>query len=335
MVKYSIPEDVQHWIQKHLHAKSASFERSSDLAKAILEVSDHFQSASSQTPWQQDSHWAAYLSYFFPLNYIRCSKVIDEAKFFGLFDGITSMVDFGCGPGTFTRALLAQGKFDLEKIQKIDIQKNLAPLFLNQPNHEIDLSFSLSLNKTKPSKNLLVASYVLNEMEDVPEFINDFERIIIIEPSTKQAFPKLLQTRDFLMEQGYQILAPCPHMQACPLAESKKDWCHDRALWEQPDWFKKIEEKLPIKNRTLSFSYLIASKTPLTKPKYKRIVGDPLIEKGKTRWMLCQSQDREFLSHLKRQGKPPELNRGDRIQLDQYEKKGQELRFNVDDLSSI
>lgn len=335
MKTYLWPESLTLWIDKHLKKIGFNINKSQALAKAILQTSNDYQEISSITAWQEQSTQAAYLAYFFPLNYIRSLKVIDEALRWDFFANSSHVVDFGCGPGTLTKALLNSTSHHWNAIVGVDLHSDLQGLYLDTPRSQTHLSYSQNRPNVHSTGSLLAASYVLNELVDLPPWLFDYEKIMILEPSTKQAFPQLLKLRDSLLEKNYHIIAPCPHSHSCPLTQSKKDWCHDRVHWQQPDWFKAIENHLPIKNRTLTFSYLLASKTAIKQPQFARVVGDAQIEKGKTRWMVCQGPEREFLSYLKRQGEAPDLSRGDRVQLDIFEKRGDEIRFNKDNFRKI
>ena len=335
MKVYELPPWMPNWIDKHLKGLGFALNRPKELAKAIMSASNNYQSSDSTTPWGDPKGQAAYLAYFFPLNYIRSLKVIDEAKHWNLFDGVSESMDFGCGPGTFSKALLQDADINIDRITGVDNHRELASLFLDSTRQRTELQFQTEPIKPRTRQSLLIASYVLNEISDIPRWLIDFKRIIVMEPSTKQMFPKLQDLRDHLIDKGYNIVAPCPHHLECPLSQSKKDWCHDRVHWQQPSWFEKIENELPIKNRTLSFSYLIVTREPVERPDYWRVVGDDLVEKGKTRWMLCRNENREFLSHLKRQGKAPEVYRGDRIHLKEWQLKGQEIRFEKENLTQV
>ncbi|MCB0408374.1 MAG: hypothetical protein KDD34_09230, partial [Bdellovibrionales bacterium] len=150
----------------------------------------------------------------------------------------------------------------------------------------------------------------------------------------------LMSFRKLLIENGFFVLAPCTHQGLCPLlTHSKKDWCYDRVFLEAPDWFKKLESHLPMKNRTLTFSYLIASKKfkPHLPKNSARVIGDTLKEKGKTRQMVCRGQEREFLSWLDRLGPAPEIPHGALIQIpEDYLKKGDsEIRATQHPISDI
>jgi hypothetical protein len=203
---------------------------------------------------------------------------------------------------------------------------------MDTPRSDLELNFGLE----KPNKNLsqsaIVASYVLNEMSSLPQWFYQAEALILLEPSTKIAFTAFNELRSELIDRSYDVWAPCPHTQTCPLSQSKKDWCHDRVYWEKPKWFLQLEKHLPMRNESLTFSYLLARKKKKPENENLRIVGDAQVEKGKTRWMLCRNEEREFLSFLHRNGKPPRIYRGDTIQLKNIEKKSNEIRFTTDDL---
>ena len=327
MKSYEFPRNYQAWIEDALRPLGHSLKEPKKLAKAILQSSDNFQDEASRSQWTDKGFSAAYLAYFFPLNYIRSLRVLDTIKNTDFFAGIETMVDFGCGPGTLTKVLNDQCIL-FPKFLGLDSEEGLKKFYLSGLSRNTAMEFHTKF--TPPKENFAIAaSYVLNELDVIPEFFYSTQALIVLEPSTKQASHKFQELRSQLIEKGYKIHAPCPHIKPCPLKQSKKDWCHDRAYWEQPAWFTAIEEHLPIKNESVTLTYLVAHKNLPTNETYARIVGDPSNEKGKTRWLLCHNQEREFLSFLHRHGEPPTLHRGDRIIIEEFEKKGNEIRIQI------
>ncbi|MFN9066725.1 MAG: hypothetical protein ACK5V3_05815, partial [Bdellovibrionales bacterium] len=59
---------------------------------------------------------------------------------------------------------------------------------------------------------------------------------------------------------------------------------------------------------------------------WARLTGDQLFEKGKTRQLICRGPEREFLAWMNRDGEAPTLARGDRVILEKFEQKSNELR---------
>jgi hypothetical protein len=140
-----------------------------------------------------------------------------------------------------------------------------------------------------------------------------------------------MELRTKLINAGYFMWAPCTHQLACPLLTlSKNDWCHDRALVEAPSWFSQVEQNLPMKNKTVTMSYLLARKTPPPDSiqTYGRLVGDSMEEKGKTRQLFCRGPEREFLTWMHKSIEPQTLPRGELVfQPSDAEKKSNEIRL--------
>ena len=89
----------------------------------------------------------------------------------------------------------------------------------------------------------------------------------------------------------------------------------------------KMEEQLPMKNRTLTTSYLLMRKTPAQPIHAARVVGDQLKEKGKDRQMICRGTDREFLAWMHKTGLKQEIPRGVLIEIPEgLQKVSNELR---------
>lgn len=326
---YQLPQSYDNKIKEALVSLESSLSDSTQLARDVLELSDFYQKGQQQTPWLLNSTQRAYLAYFFPLNYVRHLKVIDAIKPFFSQLNIECIIDFGFGLGASRRALLDQSLIPEKRpYWAIETSTETRSLYNFLEPHS-PIYWKKTLSERIPAKSLGVFSYSLNELTSPPPWIFDFDALLIIEPSTQKIGRRLMEFRQQLIDHQFTIHAPCTHQLACPLlTHSKTDWCHDRIHWEQPTWFSNIEKHLPIKNKTLTDSYLFASKTLQSlEPKHGRIVSDELKEKGKTRWQFCRNDEREYLSWLDRSGPAPLIKRGDIAEIEVIEKKGNELRF--------
>lgn len=339
--QYSLPPTILNFLEEK---RLSSSRKDKALADAILKLSDHFVfSTGEKTPWQSNETFEAYLFYFFTLNAFRWLKVSDHANYFHFFTDNCELVDFGAGLGTASLSLVHSLQRKFKSVHLIESSEK-ALFFLEQNKNlfpcEVTLSKNLNTHTILPNQ-ILLFSYSLVELGKVPDWAFQFEKIIIVEPSTQTVGRQLMQTRKIFQDQGFTVVAPCTHQGACPqLEKSKTDWCHDRVEIHQPEWFQKLEAQLPIKNKTLTFSYLILEKKTQSKSLSKlsekslvRVVGDPLFEKGRTRQMICQNEDRQYISMLDRDCKQKGItnwpyDRGDLIELpNEFESKSNEIRL--------
>lgn len=326
MRSYSFPENLTQWVQSQLVQLDYSLEDTKKLADAVLKLSDHFVSKRGPTPWDQKWAQAAYLSYYFPIGYVRGLAVKNQIPK-PLFNQFAAIFEMGSGAGNVSAALWGAGqKWSCLELSRYAKERH-RELFQSQFTTSLEF---LNEFPFKRSFDLGVFSFVLNELSVLPDF-DSFKTVVIMEPATHQDFARFLQIRTSLLKSGFHILAPCPHQQQCPLAGGR-DWCHDRVRFEFPEWFHKLETQLPIKNQTVTYSYLIATKVKemiqAVAPQETRLIGDMLHENGKSRIMVCRGAEREFLSWLHKAGPVPTLYRGENYALPStYEKKGNEIRI--------
>lgn len=306
---FHLPEAFDQLIRSLLAELGFSVNEPRRLAEAVLRLSDHYHAnPDAQTPWNEPWAQAASIAYYFPLNLARNQAVALEASRLGFFEGLTKVIDFGSGTGS-ALAAFSQALANAKDIvyQACDISApslNLGRKLVNLATYE---SFTVQSAEDVPKgffesaeKTLVISSYALTELEGIPSWWEKAEALAIIEPSTQEDGRKLMQRRADLIEKGFQIWAPCTHQGACPLlTQSARDWCHDRVHWAAPDWFLEMEKHLPMKNRTITHSFLLArrnSAVPKDLVGLGRLTGDTLIEKGKTRQSVCRGPDREFLA---------------------------------------
>lgn len=318
---FSLPEKLSAAIQELTSQATAK-----EIAQAVLKMSDFYnQNPSAQTPWSEKWCKLAQVAYFLPLNYLRSLAIQTEAKKVSFPLGKLPLIDFGSGIGAGHLAWMPQ---DLSLIERSSAATELNQKILQILGHQ---KAKISSEKEVPKDGQFTAlfSYSLTELSTLPAWAWNAENLILIEPSTRDDGRKLLEIRQQLIAQGFSIWAPCPHQADCPLlTKSKADWCHDRIHLEMPNWFLEIEKNLPMKNRTVTFSYLLASRTPAPATNQWRLVGDRLDEKGKSRQLVCRNSEREFLAWMHRNGEPPEWPRG--VLIDppaRFEQKNNELRL--------
>lgn len=312
------------------------FEKINYIAESVLKLSDYYiQNPDGETPWKERFCQVAYRHYYLPLNYLRLKNVVRHGMNAGFFQGLTIFVDWGCGPGTASLALAADEllKSNIQKQVLYDISPIAVEAFSDLHSSLVNPEKvkSLRLQSYAGKSSCLVFSYSLTEVNELPAGWDQYEALMIAEPSTSEDGRKLLELRAKLIQSGYYMWAPCTHQLDCPLLlHSKNDWCHDRVEVKAPAWFTQVEQQLPMKNKTVTTSYLLARRTPPPelKPNIGRLIGDSLEEKGKTRQLFCRSSNREFLTWMHKAIEPQTFPRGELAQLpEDVEMKSNEIRL--------
>lgn len=315
---FALPLDLEIQIRQVLEAQyKLSLDDPDKLAQAVLQLSDFYNSNSGEkTPWQQNWCQIAYLSYYLPLNFLRAQAVFKEGQRVGFFDEVKTVIDYGSGLGSGSLPLV-DGQREFQFVESSSVARAIHAKLLGESSGVWRENVS-SIPSSLRQQYLGVFSYSLTEfdlpMEKLlPNWALDVGSLMIIEPSTRDRGRRLSQLREFLIQRDYSVWSPCLHQQSCPLlVGSKNDWCHDRIHFAQPSWFANIEKKLPMRNQTLTMSYLLVSRrrAPKFPPDSARLVGDLMTEKGKSRQMLCRGPNREFLAWMHKNVNPQELPRG-------------------------
>ena len=337
MKTYSIPSYLEQWIEQQLNALGTSLSHSQDLAQSIQKMADFYiEHPEGTTPWQESWCQKAQLAYYFPLNFLRNLRVFEHLHESDFFSDKNTWFEFGVGLGPSLEAL-SQVSPDFDKLQQLNLfESSNYPRALFQKRFELHGPRSIQwLSKPPrqlPPNSMLMFSYSMTELTELPSWCWTADAMVIVEPSTREDGRRLMSIRELALEKGFNIAAPCTHAEACPLlTQSKRDWCHDRMLFDRPQWMLEIEKHLPFRNATLTFSYLALSKKSVTFRKQRagaaRIVGDFLDEKGKSRQLICRNSNREFLTFIKKDHTPIEFARGDLLRIkDSIIKKGEDLR---------
>jgi len=303
-------------------------------AQSVQKLSDlYLDNPDAISPWEEIWAREALLSYFHPLNQSRAGRAAEKGRELGFFEDLRHAIDLGCGSGAGALGFLEQHRFDsllladhssviTDLARRVVENSGLAPENLSSSRE--------SLRGFKPTEirpgTLLILSYVLTEtlsnteIESLLAKLPSLEAIAILEPSTSDDGRRLQSLRPILKRAGFNIWAPCTHEGECPLQkDSDRDWCHDRLFPKLPSWWPALEAGLPMKNRTVTVSYLLARRKPrpsrLSSNELVRVIGDRLEEKTKVRQMICRGENREFISwfpsRLKGAAKDFRLARGD------------------------
>lgn len=150
--------------------------------------------------------------------------------------------------------------------------------------------FDLTRPVPLPGADLVVESYVLNEMTEdmrltVAERLWDAagEMLLLVEPGTPVASAQLRRIRARLLTLGAHVAAPCPAGDGCPMDAG--DWCHFQCRVARSRLHRQIKGgDAPYEDE--KFSYLALTRRPVS-PAAARILRAPYVEKGRVTLTLC------------------------------------------------
>jgi len=147
-----------------------------------------------------------------------------------------TLLDVGAGTGAASWA--AESMLPLKSIaclEREDAMIKTGELLMRQGPQALRkarwIRFDLSLENIPERADMVIASYVLNEMTDagraraLQKLWDAAEMmLLIVEPGTPAGFSHIMEARQALLQRGAHIAAPCPHEAVCQKASA--DWCY-------------------------------------------------------------------------------------------------------------
>jgi ribosomal protein RSM22 (predicted rRNA methylase) len=208
-----------------------------------------------------------------------------------------TLLDAGSGPGTAAWAATASYP-DISAVTFLDnnlLFLKLASSLAARSEHAAlrtarVLNADLSSLSSDTSAELVVAAYALAEMPlaKASETANALWKasentLLVIEPGTPQGFARIHQVRATLIAAGAHLIAPCTHMNSCPILPP--DWCHFSVrLPRSREHMHAKKATVPFEDE--KFSYLIASRHPAALHG-ARILRPPIDGKAEIKFKLC------------------------------------------------
>ena len=237
----------------------------------------------------------AYLLYYLPVNLVKIFPVLGEVERRGAFAiprrRSLSVLDIGCGPGTFLLGVLefisaAAVAPAIETISLTGIDRTKGSLSIAEdlltgyrglsrlPEQSI-LKTSLRQGsliehdflKSTDLYDLIIAGNVLAELPDTALgpcldaaalSLAEGGAFIIIDPGTRQAARRILEIRKLLLQKpDLRLCAPCLSAGECPLRNDPSQWCHDKLFWQPTEAVRQIDALLGFtKEKGIKYSFL-------------------------------------------------------------------------------
>lgn len=266
-----------------------------DNARASEELSRLYQNPNPHIRLTGDSIHNAYLAVRMPATFAVVTRVLEELmRHSSIF--LTSLLDIGSGPGTALWAAVEtcpelKSAYLLEQNSSfISIAKRIAQKLTKEINCHWQQG-SIPEKFPDGQFDLVTASYVIGELSE-EHLISLLEKawkatgqaLVFIEPGTPRGFERILLARDWLIQSGAHIAAPCPHEKQCPLAGTER-WCHFSERLSRSALHKNIKGA-SLGYEDEKYSYLIATKSSQDSSD-ARLVGHPRKHSGHLTVDVC------------------------------------------------
>jgi ribosomal protein RSM22 (predicted rRNA methylase) len=292
----SLAEELEDYLQRF------GFHRLQDAAQTLSQAYRHGKDTKTSN-LDPELLAAAYLATRFPATSAaayRCAELLSER----LPLEPRSLLDLGSGCGA---AALALQRFwpSLDSISCLEQIPALTALGRRLLPEAIWRTTTFSSGAAFASHDIVVLAYSLNEagpaeMDVLARAWAAAERLLlIVEPGTQESFARLMRARDYLLDFGGHIAAPCPSNAACPVEHP--DWCHFSVRLQRTALHRRLKEGA-LGYEDEKFSFLAVTKSELP-PGQPRILRHPFIEPGRVHLELCRSPERERLVVIKSRDK--------------------------------
>lgn len=202
------------------------FESEHELIKSILEVSDAFTVNRHKIhAYLQDPRLiSAYTLFYLATNIPKLHSVIN---LLGIDFKNDHLIDVGAGPGTFSLAWINLfGGSVVTQIETSTLMKEQSLKLFQAFFPHVKIASTLN----EKSQSLMLFGHSLNEMGFLQglKYVLKFqpEKVLLIEPGTKESFRICLDFREQMIKSGYFISYPCQNQNACGLQHDLSNWCH-------------------------------------------------------------------------------------------------------------
>jgi hypothetical protein len=269
----------------------------------------------------------AYAAYYLPANCLKPALVLEESYLLGndpLPDQEAHWLDFGTGPGTAFWGIswwCAQRRKKLhftgwdQSSAFTDIARNLTsarpfgaraeflasegdPLQLVRKLAPTHVSFVNSLAEIYPDQKVRreEVGKLLRALRDLEKKDGRKRMLFLIEPGSRESSRELAALKDQLQEQKLGFVSlPCLDARPCGALADPKDWCHEEAGCDFPDWLNELGAQAGMRKEALLFSYALLHTAPAEAAAQLRIVSQRLERKGQVECRLCTAEGKRLV----------------------------------------
>ena len=256
-----------------------------ELKQAFQRVSASYR-ARTFMPFASRYDRIAYLVYRLPATYAVALDVIARLKSQLPHYAPRMILDIGSGPGSMILAFEScfDSLFTVCAIEKDSVFIELGKLLVSAPTEWLHTE----AQQAKIMEcDTAIMSYCLGEMDEDARMkclalTHKASYVIVIEPGTPVGYQTVMQARRMLINNGFSVVAPCPHSMACPM--NSPDWCHFFCRLPRSKLHKLVKEgELGYEDE--KFSYVVMAREAHCCK--ERIIGKAQHRSGHSRFTLC------------------------------------------------
>jgi ribosomal protein RSM22 (predicted rRNA methylase) len=278
MIPPSLPPDLKATLEQRLQGAS----RSAAAVRAGA-ISQTYRDGGNSAPIRTAMDALAYAGARMPATYAAVAASLNALIAIRPGFAPAALLDVGAGPGTAAFAA-AQAFASLDQVTLLDANPALRDLALSLAGDHPRAAMSYLLGDARrllddaPAVELVIASYVINELRDADRdafadalWRKTTDTLLVVEPGTPAGYARIIALRARLIAQGAHVVAPCPHEQACPLRAP--DWCHFVQRLPRSRLHQQLKAaEVPYEDE--KFIYLALTRAPLP-PRPSRVLAQP------------------------------------------------------------
>jgi ribosomal protein RSM22 (predicted rRNA methylase) len=294
MTAPDLPAELTSALNARLHGLSRN-----DAAARSAVISQTYRSGGRSTAIRTEADALAYALARMPATYAAVTASLNALQEVRPDFAPTSLLDCGAGPGTASWAC-AEAFASLNAFTLLDSNPALRTLALDLADDSTrikamryDLGDATAKLAEAPAADLVIASYVINELNDSARaklialmWAKTTDTLLIVEPGTPAGYQRILEARTTLIADGAHVVAPCPHDNACPL--EKPDWCHFTQRLQRSKVHKQLKSaERPYEDE--KFIYMALSRAPVMQ-RPSRVLAQPVTTKVAVTAKLCTNK---------------------------------------------
>jgi ribosomal protein RSM22 (predicted rRNA methylase) len=291
MIAPDLPAELKAALEARLHGLSRN-----DAAQRASAISQAYRGGGGSGAIRTEADALAYALARMPATYAAVTASLNALRDARPDFAPQNLLDAGAGPGTATWAA-TQAFASLQSLTLLDANAALRSLALDlaQGSNRLsamryDLGDAGAKLADAPAADLVVASYMINELDDGARaafadliWAKTRDTLLVVEPGTPAGTERILELRHRLIAQGAHVASPCPHDTECPLAAP--DWCHFTQRLPRSRTHKQLKTaELPYEDE--KFIYVALSRAPLPR-RHARVLTQPRTTKISVTAKLC------------------------------------------------